>query len=869
MLMPQLLSLLSFLRRAYSRTQRSGLYLLLGIAISLLCVATRAQATETVLLEYGDLKRQVPLAVLEAFVADRESGERWAEFRQFLQDTRQDPAEVKQWLTQQITLLPLVQNISSEFVLLQLNKLLGDQLGREANLSALRDAFTRSIRGDRSFSILEILENYRSSEQRLDLSRLKQVYTDVNQLVTRIQPVLKVAEALLPELLCDCNAAADNSAQAIAYDQSRAAVKALLPVPNGDAASPKQILDPTLIAQLPSDSPALANQSLVIEFGPFGRSIALQDLTRFAETGELSRGWRFFFNVGGVDPADVQTALNQDVGVSLLFLDSTLNNLLGEFLLYEIGQIIHTPSRTANIQALRAASILSVADDGRLSLLELLQRYPTRQVHIDGLRLARLGSNASRLQARLVARVGGVRTGVQQGVRAAVISLEDWLVQLQAAAAETVCQCDAQAAAPAMVAPTISPAQIAQFLPPNWQPVAAHREDRGIIKVVWLQGTPYEMGYQHGQYLHDEIASLGSKVLGSLRFAGRGLALGQLAASRSYPAVVEECRGLADATQDIGMTLDACLVLAYGDVLQEVFANTLPEVLFWDGCSQWVASGNATVDGRLYHGSTLDNDEKPIDYIMNNPVVFVRQPNDGLPHVFITYPAVVWPNWGLNVAGISLGLDTLHPSGPEELSFDGGSIVQTMGQILRTATSFAEARQTIETQPRVQADLVMIADAKSKEAGVFELTGRNMAVRELPESGVLYVTNHAASEEMYNRQRQPIDQSTLSRFKRLAQLMEPDGSQTFHGRIDPAAMAKIGRDRVNPNTLVASPFDLFDDDASPGGNGSLRQGLYDADKLLLWVAAGSPPVPENPFVCFSLGEMLNFPNAIPCESPAL
>ncbi|MEO1149048.1 MAG: hypothetical protein AAFY26_26145, partial [Cyanobacteria bacterium J06638_22] len=37
----------------------------------------------------------------------------------------------------------------------------------------------------------------------------------------------------------------------------------------------------------------------------------------------------------------------------------------------------------------------------------------------------------------------------------------------------------------------------------NWQPVSSRREDYGKIKVVWLQGTPYEMGYQHGTLLRD------------------------------------------------------------------------------------------------------------------------------------------------------------------------------------------------------------------------------------------------------------------------------------------------------------------------------------------------------------------------------
>jgi hypothetical protein len=236
--------------------------------------------------------------------------------------------------------------------------------------------------------------------------------------------------------------------------------------------------------------------------------------------------------------------------------------------------------------------------------------------------------------------------------------------------------------------------------------------------------------------------------------------------------------------------------------------------------------------------------------------------------VFITYPGVVWPNWGLNVAGITLGLDTVHP-GPGELSMQGRSNVQILGQVLKTATSFAEARQIMETQPRVHADLVMITDGKSREAGVFEFTGRNLGVRELQENDVLYVTNHIVLEEMFNRQRFPISESSLTRFRRFSQLMEPDGISSLYGNLDPAGMVRIGRDRVNPDTLEVTPLEVFDDDASPGGNGSLRQGLYDPDKLLLWVAGGSPPVPENPFVCFSLGEMLNFPNSARCESPAL
>lgn len=854
----------SLRHRVFSLLGRLGTYLGLGLGIVLLVFVTHAQAAEIVQLQYRDLRLAIPLSELQAFGTTREMS---PALQQFLEDANQEPEQVQEWLTTSIEAPRLSSSISSDFVLLQINKTLGAPLGRE-DLDALRTTFTTSLEDNQSFSLLELLGNYPDSSVRLDLSRLGQAYNDVNLVVTRIEPVLQIVDTLLPELVCDCGLTtadqSDPDQRSLAHRQSQGAIASLLPT--ADASSflkegSASINDPSLIALESSDSPAIANKSLVIRFGPLGRSISMQDLTYFAETGVLPRGWGSLFRIAGVDPTTVQTALNQTVSVNLRFLDRTLNSLLGEYLLYQVGQVVHTPSDTANIQALRSASILSVADDGQLSLLELLQRYPTQDVYLDGARLARLGRTANQFQA-------------SGGIRGTVISLEDWLVELQASKAESLCACEdgttgenALGAPP--VAPTISAERIAEFLPPNWQPVPPHREDHGIIKVVWLQGTPYEMGYQHGEALHAEIASLGTDVLGALRFAGRGLALSRLAERRSYPTIVEECRGLTAATEDIGMTMDACLVLAYGDVYQEFFGNSLPNMLFWDGCSQWVATGEATIDGRLYHGSTLDNDQQPIDYILNNPVIFVRQPNDGLPHVFITYPSVIWPNWGLNVAGITLGLDSLHPRGSDDLFLQGSSDVQIMGQVLKTATTFAEGRQIMESQPSARANLIMMADGKSKEAGVFEIIGESLAVREIQDNGVLYVTNHAVDEAVFDKQRQPLNDSTVLRFERFSQLMEPDGISTFYGMIDPAVMARIGRDRVHPRTLEASPFEVFDDDASPGGNGSLRQGIYDPDRLLLWVAAGPPPVPENPFVCFSLGEMLGFPNAIPCESPSL
>jgi hypothetical protein len=406
-------------------------------------------------------------------------------------------------------------------------------------------------------------------------------------------------------------------------------------------------------------------------------------------------------------------------------------------------------------------------------------------------------------------------------------------------------------------------------LPADWQPVPSHRDDRRGVKVVWLQGTPYEMGYQHGTLLHDEIGTLGREVISGLRLFGRGLGLGQFSLQRTYPDTVAECEGLVAATKDLGMTLDACLVLAFGDVYQEFFTYTLPDILFHDGCSNFVMAGAATADGRLYHGRSLEQNGKPLGYWLKNTTVFVRQPNDGLPHMFISVPGMVWPNSGMNIEGITTSLDTAHPIDVGELALYGRSNVQLMAQIMKHAKSYNEARQFLEAERRMRANLIIVSDGQSHKAGVFEMTGRSMAVREISDDGVLYMTNHFADPAMVDKDSEPLSDSTLPRFDRFKQLLEPGERDSHYGQVTPNKVVEILRDRINPYTFKESPADIYDDDSSIGTNGSLRQVVFDPERLRFWVASGKVPVPQQPFVCFSLGEMLGLPNAVPCEAPVI
>lgn len=146
--------------------------------------------------------------------------------------------------------------------------------------------------------------------------------------------------------------------------------------------------------------PVLAAERVVLKYRVFRESIAVEDLTKFARTGEMSPDLRVNLALARQDPQNIRQSLTNTVTVDPILLDRVLNNTVGEFLLDEIGKTVRSPSRQANRQALRAAIALS-ARDRQLSLLEILQNYPATDVEVEGDRLEAVYNQLRRLQGSL------------------------------------------------------------------------------------------------------------------------------------------------------------------------------------------------------------------------------------------------------------------------------------------------------------------------------------------------------------------------------------------------------------------------------------------------------------------------------------
>jgi len=83
-----------------------------------------------------------------------------------------------------------------------------------------------------------------------------------------------------------------------------------------------------------------------------------------------------------------------------VILDKVLNSRIGNVILDQLTQVIHTRSHQADKQALRAALVVSASKDRQITLIEVIQNNPTKEVEVEG-----VDAFAPRLEEkRLVAR---------------------------------------------------------------------------------------------------------------------------------------------------------------------------------------------------------------------------------------------------------------------------------------------------------------------------------------------------------------------------------------------------------------------------------------------------------------------------------
>jgi hypothetical protein len=250
-------------------------------------------------------------------------------------------------------------------------------------------------------------------------------------------------------------------------------------------------------------------------------------------------------------------------------------------------------------------------------------------------------------------------------------------------------------------------------------------EEVNGYKVLHLKGTPYEMGYQQGALLKDDIREqvhflfeVKAKELkvevGGVNLLNPKRAIGGIAATQKKHVperFYEELRGLSDGS---GVPLQDAIV-----------ANFIPELFH---CSGFALSGSATKGGTLYHGRVLDYG---CDWrLQEHAVLTVAEPEGKIPFVNVTYAGFIGSVTGMNARKISVG----EMGGRGLGHWEGVPMAFLVRMALEEANTLDEAVAVFRDHPRTCEYYYVVADGKTGEGVGMEASWDTFGVVRMGES---------------------------------------------------------------------------------------------------------------------------------------
>lgn len=232
------------------------------------------------------------------------------------------------------------------------------------------------------------------------------------------------------------------------------------------------------------------------------------------------------------------------------------------------------------------------------------------------------------------------------------------------------------------------------------------------VKVLYLKGTPYEMGFQHGALNRADVQSLYRKVIGMIKSQAEEDMLDEvydLMAPYIPREEQEEMRGLAHGA-DVPLRMVHWIhvipgVFEYGQK-KRFFKGAAPPT----SCSNLVAFNQASTGGELYHLRVLD--WARYFNLQIWPVVLVHRPDVGYASVTFSYAGFIGAVTGMNENQLTFG--EMGYGDPPGESLEGIPFVFLFRKMMREADSIEDIKQAIESAQRTNSYVFVFGDAKQQ-----------------------------------------------------------------------------------------------------------------------------------------------------------
>ena len=117
-----------------------------------------------------------------------------------------------------------------------------------------------------------------------------------------------------------------------------------------------------------------AAEQISIRAGGFERTLAVAELRRLVNTGELSGGDYFKLSILILIWCGVSCSLDlKSFDLNVTLIDKLLNSYLMDLLLQDLAKSLRSPGgESSSVAALKSAIIASVADDNQISAIEFI-----------------------------------------------------------------------------------------------------------------------------------------------------------------------------------------------------------------------------------------------------------------------------------------------------------------------------------------------------------------------------------------------------------------------------------------------------------------------------------------------------------------
>lgn len=368
----------------------------------------------------------------------------------------------------------------------------------------------------------------------------------------------------------------------------------------------------------------------------------------------------------------------------------------------------------------------------------------------------------------------------------------------------------------------------------------------GDLPVLHVYGSSYEMGYQHGSLLREQVRASVERLLAyadaemGIPLAGKVFARRKLdAAWREMerflpPRYLEEMEGVADGA---GIPLR---------LLKR--AHAVPDLTSPEGAG-FAAAGSATRDGRLVHAHNLDWAMK--SGIQGYAAVIVRHPAKGRASASAGWLGLVGALSGINEDGISVGAAA---AATVDEDFKGLPMPFLLRLVLEESPDLERAVSVVRNSPRTAGYNYLFGDAKAKRAVALETTRGHCAAfwmgqepADVPYGlrvpDAIFRSDFVVDREVRDKQ------TACGGNPSKPGLESPEGSDSYDGKYKKlAVLLEKNRGLLGPETAEAIAGEI-------AGGGNLQSVVYVYPEMYVANARGREPAAKGSYQRVDLREL--------------